>query len=61
MWRVSAGVLGLLVGLRLFDRAHEAEYTGTFDPRDGLVLRFEMVVAQDEVWLSRDQKPCAHS
>jgi len=45
MWRVSAGVSEPLVGLRLFDHAHEADRAGgTFDPLDGLVLRFEMEV-----------------
>lgn len=50
-WRVSAEALEPLAGLRPFDHAHEVERTeGTFDCRDGLVLQFEMVVAQDEVW-----------
>ena len=59
MWRVSAGVLEPLVGLRHFDHDHEVECT--FVSRDGLVLRFEMVVVQDEVCSSRDQKSCARS
>jgi len=60
MWRVSAGVLEPLVGLRPFDHAREAKYAA-FDPRDGLVLRFGVRVAQGYIWLSRGQKPCVRS
>ena len=60
MWRVSVGVLELLVGLRPFDHVHEVECMGgSFDFRDALVLQFGTAVGQDVARLSRDQKPCA--